>query len=323
MPTIASETAPAPDLQMAVYTQELKGFLERLPRHVKRGRIDVAREQCERVVTALPKAKSDAKWADAWARMHAALDDLRRSLDGKAAKAYVLARYDEAARAYEHWLAVRRQASNTGEVAAVHLGSLKPLIGARTIFHMTSGVVGFVCYQFLLTKWQCEAILLTILGTFTFLEITRRIWPRWNHFLTTVVFKKIARPREYYFVNSSSLYVLGLALLVPVFSQPAVISGVLILAFADPAAAWIGKRWGKLKLYQSKSLAGSLAFVGAGTIVAAAFLLALYPQLGLGPRLAAALCASVVGSVAELFSTRIDDNLTIPIASTLVAALFI
>lgn len=324
---MTAETAQGSfEVQMSRITRDLKDFLERLPRYVKRGKVEEALRQCERIVEELPEKphQPEATWAGSWAKMRASLEELRKALDSGAAKAYVLARYDEATRAYEQWLAARRLGSRTGETAVARLGSLKPLIGARTTFHMTSGVVALVLYQFLLTRFQSEIVLLSILGVFGTLEITRRFSKRWNHFLAAKVFHSIARPREYYRVNSSTLYVLALALLTPFFSQPAVLTGVIILAFGDPAAAWIGKRYGTLKLYRSKSLVGSLAFTATGTLLTCAFLLAFHQNLPLANRLLAAGLASLVGAVAELFSgPKIDDNFTVPVASTLVAALFI
>lgn len=322
---MTSAIADSLDLQLAEYSREVKEFLERLPRRIKRGQVEEARLQCQRIVEGLPPAKAEASWAAAWVRVQATLKELEealgQALDRKAARAYVLARYDEAAKAYEQWIAARRAAADGKRHAT--LESLKPLIGPRTTFHMASGVTCAVLYQFFLTRWQAEAVLLAIFFAFGALEVTRRMSGRWNAFLTHTVFKSIARPREYTKLNSSFLYVMALALVTPVFSRPAVLCGALILAFGDPAAAWIGRRYGKVKLYQSKSVVGSLAFVAAGTIVSCAFLFGFYPELPVSQRLLAAFFASAVGAAAEVFSGRLDDNLTIPIASVLVAALFI
>jgi len=321
---MSAELADTIDLQMARCAQELKDFLEHLPRYLRRGKSQEALLQCTRIVEEMPAALPEVSWSTSWAKVSASLQDLRRALDSGAAKAYVLARYDEATRAYEQWLAARKAASPTGEHAVVRLGSLKPLIAARTTFHIASGVAAFLLYQFALTRWQSEIVLLALLALFVALETTRRFSTRWNHFLAGKLFHGIARPREYYRVNSSTLYLLALVLVTPVFSRAAVLSGVLILAFGDPAAAWLGKRYGRLKLYRSKSLVGSLAFVGVGTLVAGAYLLAFCPEVSVGRRLAAAGLASIAGAVAELFSGRkLDDNLAIPIASTLVASLLV
>jgi dolichol kinase len=41
----------------------------------------------------------------------------------------------------------------------------------------------------------------------------------------------------------------------------------LALGVGDPAAAWVGRRWGTLKILGRKSLQGTLAFVAAATLV--------------------------------------------------------
>lgn len=312
------------DLPTSEYTRQLKHCLEHLPRYFKRGRREEAVRQMSRIVAELPAVQPGTSWGHSWARMSAALHDLKKALESGAAKEYVRARYDDATRAYEQWLAARRAASRTGESEAVELASLRPLMGPRTLFHISSGVLATVMYQFFLTRFQSEMVLLAILGVFGTLEVTRRFSKRWNHFLAGKLFHSIARPREYYRVNASTLYVLALALVAPVFSRPAVLSGALILAFGDPAAAWLGRRYGKFKLYGSKSLVGTLAFAATGTLVAGAYLMAFCPEASVGNRLAAAGLASIVGSLAELFSgPKLDDNLSIPIASTLAAAIFV
>ena len=60
---------------------------------------------------------------------------------------------------------------------------------------------------------------------------------------------------------------------------------------------------------------GSLAFVAASMLVVWPMLLLLGPPLGAGRLAAVALLSAVAGSIAELLSRRIDDNLTIPLAS--------
>ena len=302
------------DLQVAASAAEVHAFLDRLPAHLKRGRISQLRRECAALLDRAP-----AEAGERWTRLRQSLAELRAGLDSGAARAYVLAKYEDAARAYEHWVASHR-ASNAG---APEAASLKPLKGARTWFHVAMGLTATGLYTFALTRAQSEAVLLVLLAIFATLEVTRRMSGRWNHLLVTGVFKTIARPREYYRINSATYYLAALCLVTPVFSQAAVLTGVLILGFGDPAAAWIGKAWGHRKLYRNKSLAGSLAFVAAGVLSSGAYLVAFHPELPLASRLGAAALASLCGAVAELFSARLDDNLTVPIAAVLAAALFV
>ncbi|HCF60049.1 MAG TPA: hypothetical protein DFS52_18900 [Myxococcales bacterium] len=306
------------ELQLLQFAEEAGAFLDSLPSHLKKGRLEEARQHCARLLAKAPVNETQAAQRP-WSGLYESLAQLKVALESGEGRKRLLAAYEDAARSYEAWIKAYRAAA--GQRRA--LASLKPLIGPRTLFHMSMGVLCTVLYQFVLTRAQSMAVLLTVLGVFLSLEISRRFFARWNDVLVKKVFRLIARPHEYYRVNSSTWYLLALCFITPVFSRPAVLAGVLVLGFADPAAAWFGRRFGTLKLYGKKSLQGSLAFLVAGTLVAAGFLLGFYPDLPLASRLAAGFGAALAGAAAELFTDRLDDNLTIPIASTLAAALFV
>jgi dolichol kinase len=97
-----------------------------------------------------------------------------------------------------------------------------------------------------------------------------------------------------------------------------------IMAFADPAAAMIGRRWGRTTLLHGRTLEGSLTFVVVGTAAALLGMHILHPEVCSWPMtLAVGACAAVCGSIAELFSRGLDDNLTVPVsaaAGTVLAA---
>jgi len=305
------------ELQLVHYAEEVQAFLDKLPSHVKGGRLEEAHQQCARLLAAVPPAVIAN--ARPWSGLRDSLAELKQALETGAARQRLLATYEDAARAYEAWIKAHR----TAAAGRWSLRSLKPLIGARTLFHMSMGVVATALYQFVLTRTQAMAVLLVLLGVFVSLELTRRMSGRWNDVLVKRVFHSIARPHEYYRVNSSTWYLLALCLITPVFSRPAVLVGVLVLGFADPAAAWIGKRYGRVKLHGNKSLQGTLAFAFSGALAASGLLFGFYPELSVGARLSAALAGAVAGGVAELFTDKLDDNLTIPIAAALAASVFV
>ena len=95
----------------------------------------------------------------------------------------------------------------------------------------------------------------------------------------------------------------------------------MVLAVADPMAALIGRRWGRTRLCQGRSLEGTAAFVVSGMIITMAVLAIFYPGLGLGAMLLTAFLASLTGGIAELVSGRLDDNFTIPLAAAAGATL--
>ena len=85
------------------------------------------------------------------------------------------------------------------------------------------------------------------------------------------------------------------------------------------AAAIIGRRYGRIKLVNGRTLEGTLTFVAVGTLVATPWL-ALVWGMDSGLALKLAFFGALAGGIAELFSRRVDDNLSIPVA-TAVAAL--
>jgi len=200
---------------------------------------------------------------------------------------------------------------------------LKPTNYARSIFHMVMGMTSMVMYQFVLTQQQAVIILTTMAVFFGSLEITRRFSERWNDFLVDKVFAIIARPFERHHTNGATYYLIALALITPFFSKPAVLVAVLILGFADPMASIIGKRFGKRKLFLDKSYAGTLAFFVTATLVSTIYMAFALPQLSLVLVLFLSASIAIVGTITELFSSRIDDNFSIPVVCTLAGSLLL
>jgi dolichol kinase len=326
MSVSTSSTAELETLRaLEVRAQELREFIETLPGHLKWERFDELRERCSRLLDSLPRPAGDERLKAAWASTQQKLSELHAALSAQSPRARVIARYDELSRSYEQWLAALTQRARAlGASAPLRVTSAKPLIRARTLFHIAMGVLGVSMYQFVLSQSGAMIVLYSLLGVVVGLEVTRRIWARWNHILlNSPVFHPIARPREYHTVNSSTWYLTALCIVTTVFSQPAVSAAVLILAFADPAAAWVGRRYGTRKLYGRKSWVGSLTFFVVGFAVASAFLLTLWPTIAPARALSAAAVCALAAAVAELFSERVDDNFTVPLAGAVAAALFI
>jgi dolichol kinase len=87
------------------------------------------------------------------------------------------------------------------------------------------------------------------------------------------------------------------------------------LAFADPMAAIIGRRFGRIRLVNGRSLEGSLTFIVTGFVAAITVLAIYYPEVSWGAKAALALGGAIPSAVAELVSRRIDDNLSIPLSA--------
>ncbi|MDY0059187.1 MAG: SEC59/DGK1/VTE5 family protein [Myxococcota bacterium] len=207
---------------------------------------------------------------------------------------------------------------------ATSLGAIKPRNYARNLFHVGMGLGGVLAYHFLLSRTQALVVLAILLGSFVLTDVLRRFSRRFNEALVAGIFGKISRPEEAHKVPAATWFCAALLLGVAVLPQPAVELGVLILGLADPAASLIGKRFGRRKLYLQKSFAGTLGFFAVALALALPFFLVLAPTPATVPlRLLAGATVALTGTLAELFSGRIDDNFSISLLAGGVAALWL
>ena len=102
---------------------------------------------------------------------------------------------------------------------------------------------------------------------------------------------------------------LSLVLFVPYIAA----SGMTAMLLGDTAAALIGRRFGRHKTVNGKSIEGVIAFVAAAGI---GIFAAIYLSTGIVVPVWKILLAAVAGSLVELFEKqlKIDDNFSIPIA---------
>lgn len=128
------------------------------------------------------------------------------------------------------------------------------------------------------------------------------------------LFGKMARehkPGEFRFSGAPPMYA-SACLTALCFSNRVASCAFAILILSDTSAALIGRKWGRHRFFNGKSLEGSLAFLLTGWIIAAGFCIA----GGLpGATLAIWLSGVVVSCIAEFFNEQIhmDDNFTIPL----------
>jgi dolichol kinase len=113
----------------------------------------------------------------------------------------------------------------------------------------------------------------------------------------------LASPREEKGIASSTWYALSAFLVLLLFPTAYALAGILVLAWADPAANVVGQRWGRRKF-----LAGT--FLGTGAFVLVAFL-----ALTIFVPWKAASLVAVFTAVIEASPLRIDDNLLVPIVT--------
>ncbi|WP_437668769.1 diacylglycerol/polyprenol kinase family protein [Sorangium sp. So ce131] len=217
------------------------------------------------------------------------------------------------------WIAFQREVQPAYESLALTLRgviaappSVRPTNHARSLWHVGSGLAVLGLVQLLPERAWLVAVSGAFAATAWSLEVARRMSERANERLMRF-FRLIAHPHERYRVNSATWYMTALLLLALFATRQTQSVGVVVLAVADPAAALIGRRFGRTRLLEGRSLEGTLAFVAAGALSAFVVLSALGPA-PLAARLFLAAVAGLAGAATELFSSRLDDNFTIPLA---------
>lgn len=183
----------------------------------------------------------------------------------------------------------------------------------RSLVHMASGLVALAVIQLVPDRsW-----LIGISGAFAVaawtMEISRRFSTGVNALLMRF-FKPIAHAHEATQVNSATWYATALFLLSFTCSPLACSIAVMVLGVADPVAAFVGRRWGTVRLRSGRSFEGFVGFLTSAALIGLATMRVFYPELGVGVAVALAGTGALVGAVTELVTTRWDDNFAIPVA---------
>ena len=181
------------------------------------------------------------------------------------------------------------------------------------MFHAASGLLGLVVVELVSGRLATVAIALALALSAWTMEWTRRQSTTTNDRLMAL-FGPMAHAHERFHVNSATWYCTALVVLAALAGDIAAGLGVLVLGVADPVAAQIGRRFGRLRIRAQRTFEGSLGFVVTGFAVSLLALGIFHPEVPHSTRMALAMVAAVSGALAELFSFKLDDNLTIPLA---------
>ncbi len=173
----------------------------------------------------------------------------------------------------------------------------------RRVFHAANGL-GVLALLLFTPVPQFElAILLGAAAVGALLlDWLRLRSPRVNRLFFRLL-KRLASPREAEGIASSTWFLIGISLTLLLFPQAVAVGAILVLSLADPAASYLGRRWGRTP-FGSGTVEGSLTF-----LCVSAFLLV--PLAGWIPGGVTALLVTGI----ERVPWPLDDNLTIPLAT--------
>lgn len=184
---------------------------------------------------------------------------------------------------------------------------------ARRLFHMLGASAIATLYALFLSHQQVIYILGSIACIFYIFEQIRVNYPRFAnkiYFFTRYLYRAEEQLRE----STMVAMFMGILLTILSFPKSIAITAIFTLAVSDPLSAIIGIKFGKHAIFKRKTLEGSMTFFAATfTITLATF--GVYNNNWNAPTwLLALLCATGV-TIFEMIPLKIDDNLTIPLAT--------
>ena len=130
------------------------------------------------------------------------------------------------------------------------------------------------------------------------------------------IFKPIMRESERDAFTGLPFYALGLGLSFLVFDRQIAELAMYYLVFADPMGSIIGIYFGKDRLFPNKTLQGTGAVFFTCYAITLGFTYTYYPDFSY--HLVFAFLGATLGAASEILGAfNIDDNLTIPVVSSI------
>jgi dolichol kinase len=184
----------------------------------------------------------------------------------------------------------------------------------RKIMH-TWPIIIPIAYRFV-SKDTALMVMLPICAFYVFCDIFRHFHGGFRQLFDRIITAHFLREHEKNGLIGSSYFIFGALLAIILFPKPVTIASLYILVISDAMAAIVGTGWGKTRIF-AKSLEGSIAFFVSGTIIV---LLAmqdkpLWGESAMQGHLFWGVLAVAGATLAELFPTGLDDNLTIPLVA--------
>ena len=189
----------------------------------------------------------------------------------------------------------------------------------RKLVHLSSLWIPGVMVLLTEYRWWLCAMFGVVFAATVLVERWYARWPDawisriYGHFFGRMVRGGTPAPNQW--IVSGGPYVLAGAFLVLLcFPVALAACGMTVMLIGDTAAALIGRRFGRHKTVNGKSLEGVAAFILSGSLacVVCSWLLAMPARIGWFIPVAVTFAA-----IAELFEKqlRIDDNISIPLVT--------
>lgn len=189
----------------------------------------------------------------------------------------------------------------------------------RNVYHLGTGLLFPIGYYF----GHKPGVIITI-SIFSIILVTLEIFrfkhPGFNKWALKHL-SPLFKPKEKSHLVGTTYFLLG-ALIAVIFSPKYIaILSLTFLAVADVAAAFVGERYGKIKLFQ-KTLEGSIAFFI--TSVLCGIVLMQLPRIQTaGFNLQLVILGALTATLVELLPLKTDDNFNIPVITSLLLTIIV
>jgi len=182
----------------------------------------------------------------------------------------------------------------------------------RKATHLGAMIIPGGYYLLALSKLQMLAVMIPIAVLMILIDISRlRNWSFWYRFACRIGGRMVRGHETAGDFTGATYILLSVCFTVAFYSRPIAVAALSFIIVGDTLAALIGRKFGR-HWFGRKSVEGSLGCL-LGTVLVAL----LVPEL----TLTVALVGAVVATVAEALSTKIDDNITVPILAGLAMTL--
>ena len=168
----------------------------------------------------------------------------------------------------------------------------------RKTIHLTSVLI------VLIYAYAGKEAVLTFLITYLVIILVIEHF-RLEHGMQIPLFHFLFREKERSQLAGHVFFTIGAIISISVFSETIAYAAILMTTFGDMSAALIGKAFGKMRIYNGKSLEGCAAEFVVDFCIGYAFLGNWF----------VAIIMALVATIVETVVGEIDDNLAIPVFS--------
>lgn len=189
----------------------------------------------------------------------------------------------------------------------------------RRAYHLVMGLVCFSLYAWVLDRQQSLWVLFLVGGPILLFDFLRLRSARLKAFALKH-FGQIMRRNEIKGLSGNSYFILGLFTVAFFFPKPIALLSVLYLAVGDPVAAFVGTRFGRVKIVGEKTLEGALANFVVSFLFSGAFGL-FYLRMPATEAFILAAVGGTVSTVSELVYIYVDDNFSVPVLAAVLLSI--